>query len=81
MTHADASEPRVAERSPLVVISGALGTDERRRNRLLHHKVRDFDTPAAATLLGKSVFPELHPAYLGVHESRWGSSTYATTSQ
>jgi TPP-dependent 2-oxoacid decarboxylase len=43
--------------------------------------VRDFDTPAAATLLGKSVFPELHPAYLGVHESRWGSSTYATTSQ
>lgn len=55
-----------------MVISGALGTDERRRNPLLHHKVRDFDTPAAATLLGKSVFPELHPAFLGVHEGAMG---------
>ena len=55
-----------------MVISGALGTYERRRNRLLHHKVRDFDTPAAATLLGKSVFPELHPAFLGVHEGAMG---------
>jgi indolepyruvate decarboxylase len=33
-----------AEKSPVVVISGAPGTNERRRNALLHHKVRDFDT-------------------------------------
>jgi indolepyruvate decarboxylase len=33
-----------AEKSPLVVISGAPGLDERGRNALLHHKVRDFDT-------------------------------------
>jgi TPP-dependent 2-oxoacid decarboxylase len=33
-----------AEKSPLVVISGAPGIKERKRNPLLHHKVRDFDT-------------------------------------
>jgi indolepyruvate decarboxylase len=33
-----------AEKSPLVVISGAPGLNERHRNPLLHHKVRDFDT-------------------------------------
>jgi indolepyruvate decarboxylase len=33
-----------AEKSPLVVISGAPGRNERHRNPLLHHKVRDFDT-------------------------------------
>lgn len=33
-----------AEKSPLVVISGAPGVSERSRNALLHHKVRDFDT-------------------------------------
>lgn len=33
-----------AEKSPLVVISGSPGLAERRRNPLLHHKVRDFDT-------------------------------------
>lgn len=33
-----------AEKSPLVVISGAPGLNERDRNPLLHHKVRDFDT-------------------------------------
>jgi indolepyruvate decarboxylase len=33
-----------AEKSPVVVISGAPGTNERHRNALLHHKVRDFDT-------------------------------------
>jgi len=33
-----------AEKSPLVVISGAPGMNERDRNPLLHHKVRDFDT-------------------------------------
>jgi indolepyruvate decarboxylase len=33
-----------AEKSPVVVISGAPGLGERHRNPLLHHKVRDFDT-------------------------------------
>jgi indolepyruvate decarboxylase len=33
-----------AEKSPVVVISGAPGTDERMKRPLLHHKVRDFDT-------------------------------------
>ena len=33
-----------AEKSPVVVISGAPGTNERAKNPLLHHKVRDFDT-------------------------------------
>jgi len=33
-----------AEKSPVVVISGAPGTNERIKTPLLHHKVRDFDT-------------------------------------
>ncbi|HET6409934.1 MAG TPA: thiamine pyrophosphate-binding protein [Chthoniobacteraceae bacterium] len=33
-----------AEKSPVVVISGAPGIRERERNPLLHHKVREFDT-------------------------------------
>ena len=33
-----------AEKSPVVVISGAPGTTERVKNPLLHHRVRDFDT-------------------------------------
>jgi len=33
-----------AEKSPVVVISGAPGIDERARDPLLHHKVREFDT-------------------------------------
>ncbi len=33
-----------AEKSPVVVISGAPGTKECIKNPLLHHKVRDFDT-------------------------------------
>ena len=33
-----------AEKSPVVVISGAPGIKERIKNPLLHHKVRDFDT-------------------------------------
>jgi TPP-dependent 2-oxoacid decarboxylase len=33
-----------AEKSPVVVISGAPGRLERQKNPLLHHKVRDFDT-------------------------------------
>src|SRR3954447_13867540 len=33
-----------AEKSPVVVISGAPGIGERAKNPLLHHKVRDFET-------------------------------------
>ena len=33
-----------AEKSPVVVISGAPGMKERENNPLLHHKVREFDT-------------------------------------
>src|SRR5437016_10370932 len=32
-----------AEKSPVVVISGAPGVRERDKNPFLHHKVRDFD--------------------------------------
>jgi len=41
-----------AEKSPVVVISGAPGVSERLRNPLLHHKVRDFETQ-------KRVFDEI----------------------
>jgi TPP-dependent 2-oxoacid decarboxylase len=41
-----------AEKSPVVVISGAPGVKERKKNPLLHHKVRDFDTQ-------KKVFEQL----------------------
>ena len=40
----NATAQAFAEKSPLVVISGAPGIKERRKNPLLHHKVRDFDT-------------------------------------
>ncbi len=33
-----------AEKSPVVVLSGAPGTNERIKSPLLHHKVREFDT-------------------------------------
>ena len=33
-----------AEKSPVIVISGAPGIKEREKNPLLHHKVKDFDT-------------------------------------
>ena len=33
-----------AEKSPVIVISGAPGVEERRTDPLLHHRVRDFDT-------------------------------------
>ncbi len=33
-----------AEKSPVVVISGAPGVEERRSDPLLHHRVRDFNT-------------------------------------
>jgi indolepyruvate decarboxylase len=41
-----------AEKSPVIVISGAPGIRERAHNPLLHHKVRDFDTQ-------KKVFEQL----------------------
>ena len=41
-----------AEKSPVVVISGAPGLKERQKDPLLHHKVREFDTQ-------KKVFDEL----------------------
>lgn len=41
-----------AEKSPVIVISGAPGMKEREKNPLLHHKVREFDTQ-------KRVFDEL----------------------
>ena len=41
-----------AEKSPVVVISGAPGMKEREKNPLLHHKVREFDTQ-------RKVFEEL----------------------
>ena len=41
---ANAAAQAYAERSPMVIISGAPGVRERRRNPLLHHKVRAFDT-------------------------------------
>src|SRR5437870_2416208 len=41
-----------AEKSPVIIISGAPGMKERDKNPLLHHKVRDFDTQ-------KKVFEQL----------------------
>jgi indolepyruvate decarboxylase len=41
-----------AEKSPVIVISGAPGMKERDKNPLLHHKVREFDTQ-------KKVFDQL----------------------
>lgn len=41
-----------AEKSPVVIISGAPGTNERLKDPLLHHKVKDFDSQ-------RKVFQEL----------------------
>lgn len=41
---ANATAEAFAEKSPVVVISGAPGLKEREKNPLLHHKVREFDT-------------------------------------
>jgi TPP-dependent 2-oxoacid decarboxylase len=40
----NATAQAFAEKSPVVLISGAPGIKERIKNPLLHHKVRDFDT-------------------------------------
>src|SRR5215475_12843664 len=45
-----------AEKSPVVVISGAPGIKEREKNSLLHHKVRELDTQ-------RKVFEQLTVAY------------------
>ena len=52
-----------AEKSPLVVISGAPGMKEREKNPLLHHKVRDFDTQ-------KKVFEQLTVASTVLSDAR-----------
>src|SRR5262249_50085997 len=49
---ANAAAEAFAEKSPVVVISGAPGMKEREKNPLLHHKVREFDTQ-------KKVFEQL----------------------
>src|SRR6266404_9992830 len=49
---ANATAGAFAEKSPVVVISGAPGMKEREKNPLLHHKVREFDTQ-------KKVFEQL----------------------
>jgi TPP-dependent 2-oxoacid decarboxylase len=49
---ANATAEAFAEKSPVVVISGAPGIGEREKNPLLHHKVREFDTQ-------KKVFEQL----------------------
>jgi TPP-dependent 2-oxoacid decarboxylase len=41
---ANAIAQAYAERSPVILIGGAPGAREQRRNPLLHHRVRDFDT-------------------------------------
>jgi TPP-dependent 2-oxoacid decarboxylase len=41
---ANAVAQAYAERSPVILISGAPGARERQRNPLLHHRVRGFDT-------------------------------------
>jgi TPP-dependent 2-oxoacid decarboxylase len=58
-----------AEKSPVVIISGAPGMKEREKNPLLHHKVREFDTQkkvfeqltVASTVLGdpQTAFQEI----------------------
>jgi indolepyruvate decarboxylase len=40
----NAAAQAFAEKSPLVIISGSPGIAERKKNPLLHHKIRDFDT-------------------------------------
>src|SRR2546428_9832247 len=49
---ANSTAEAFAEKSPVVIISGAPGMKERERNPLLHHKVREFDTQ-------KKVFDQL----------------------
>ena len=41
---ANSTAEAYAEKSPVVIISGAPGVSEREKHPLLHHKVREFDT-------------------------------------
>ncbi|MDB6066155.1 MAG: indole-3-pyruvate decarboxylase [Pedosphaera sp.] len=52
-----------AEKSPVVIISGAPGMKEREKNPLLHHKVREFDTQ-------KKVFEQLTVASTVLSDSQ-----------
>src|SRR5436853_1265130 len=52
-----------AEKSPVVVISGAPGVKEREKNPLLHHKVREFDTQ-------KKIFDQLTIASTVLNDSQ-----------
>jgi TPP-dependent 2-oxoacid decarboxylase len=52
-----------AEKSPVVIISGAPGMKEREKNPLLHHKVREFDTQ-------KKVFEQLTVASTVLSEAQ-----------
>lgn len=56
-----------AEKSPVIVISGAPGMSERGKNLLLHHRVRDFDTQ-------KKVFDELDRALISAEKYTEGFS-------
>jgi len=49
-----------AEKSPVVVISGAPGMNERDKNPLLHHKVREFDTQIGLRKLFERFLLRLH---------------------
>src|SRR5437764_14839120 len=69
LTVANTTAGAFAEKSPVVVISGAPGMKEREKNPLLHHKVREFDTQKrvfeqltiASTVLGdpQTAFQEI----------------------
>src|SRR5512144_2255679 len=50
-----------AEKSPVVIISGAPGMKEREKNPLLHHRVREFDTQ-------KKVFEQFTIASTVLHD-------------
>ena len=52
-----------AEKSPVVVISGAPGISEQVRNPLLHHKVRDFNTQ-------RKIFEEITVASTILNDSK-----------
>jgi len=52
-----------AEKSPVVVISGAPGRNERVKTALLHHRVRDFDTQL-------KIFEQITVASTVIHEAQ-----------
>src|SRR5438874_5251817 len=55
-----------AEKSPVVVISGAPGLREREKNPLLHHKVREFDTQKTVfdhITIASTVLTDPHTAF------------------